>query len=114
MVDILKGQEYIIEQWESAMSQLLIPVALFEAAVSRLQILHVQMAQLVYECRVEVEGKDEMAVFKKIIECFNCGQTSKKLQKCGHCGIAFYCCRECQVTDWPKHKLSCGTTHATK
>lgn len=32
-----------------------------------------------------------------------CGPT-----KCGKCGLVIYCSRECQVTDWKKHKLVCN------
>ena len=30
-----------------------------------------------------------------------------KLLKCGKCNGAHYCCRKCQVADWPAHKLQC-------
>ena len=30
-----------------------------------------------------------------------------KLQKCGRCGLAEYCIRECQRGDWKLHKVKC-------
>ncbi|KAL3940709.1 MAG: hypothetical protein SGBAC_004805 [Bacillariaceae sp.] len=40
--------------------------------------------------------------------CFRCG-TSAPTSKCGKCGIAYYCNRECQTNDWGKghHKHAC-------
>ena len=43
--------------------------------------------------------------------CGHCGFTeganAKKLMKCGRCHNAFYCCREHQKREWPRHKESC-------
>ena len=30
-----------------------------------------------------------------------------QFKKCGGCLQAFYCCREHQVADWPRHKAAC-------
>lgn len=38
-------------------------------------------------------------------ECGNCKKMATK--KCYQCGKVYYCCRECQVTDWPQHKPEC-------
>ncbi|XP_023209460.1 zinc finger MYND domain-containing protein 10-like [Centruroides sculpturatus] len=38
-------------------------------------------------------------------KCATCGNTAKK--RCSRCGTQWYCRRECQVKDWPKHKNVC-------
>jgi len=37
--------------------------------------------------------------------CGLCRQPAKTL--CSKCKKIYYCCRECQVTDWKKHKMEC-------
>jgi len=32
---------------------------------------------------------------------------------CAKCNVASYCCRECQVSDWKRHKAVCGALKAT-
>jgi len=43
--------------------------------------------------------------------CWYCGRGEMtlptKLQKCGRCGLAVYCNRECQGGDWKLHKAKC-------
>ena len=43
--------------------------------------------------------------------CWYCGRGEEtlptKLQKCGRCGLAEYCNRECQKGDWKLHKAKC-------
>ena len=43
--------------------------------------------------------------------CWYCGRGEDalpiKLQKCGRCGLAVYCNRECQRGDWKLHKAKC-------
>ncbi|XP_067130962.1 zinc finger MYND domain-containing protein 10-like isoform X2 [Centruroides vittatus] len=38
-------------------------------------------------------------------KCATCSNTAKK--RCLRCGTQWYCRRECQVKDWPKHKNVC-------
>ena len=38
--------------------------------------------------------------------CDLCGEPGN-LKKCGRCEMVYYCGRECQVTDWNRHKKSC-------
>ena len=38
--------------------------------------------------------------------CGNCGEKAKLY--CGKCNQAIYCCKDCQVKDWKKHKKVCG------
>ncbi|CAJ1958008.1 unnamed protein product [Cylindrotheca closterium] len=42
--------------------------------------------------------------------CFYCGKSSPS-SRCGKCGIAFYCNRECQTIDWKngRHKHACAS-----
>lgn len=42
--------------------------------------------------------------------CNDCGKEGEK--QCARCGDAFYCSRECQVRDWPKHKPACHKLRA--
>lgn len=46
---------------------------------------------------------------KPIMKCKRCGATTTL-----HCGLcdAMYCHRDCQIKDWPTHKLECGTRQA--
>lgn len=37
--------------------------------------------------------------------CGHCGKSADK--KCFKCKLIYYCCRDCQVNDWPNHKLQC-------
>ena len=41
------------------------------------------------------------------LACFHCGKSGAKLRSCGQCHRAFYCDRECQRKDWPRHKPAC-------
>jgi len=38
--------------------------------------------------------------------CNVCGEFAETV--CGKCGIARYCCREHQKSDWKKHKIECN------
>ena len=40
-----------------------------------------------------------------ICSCPGCDQLGTSL--CGSCGLIKYCCRTCQVEDWPRHKEEC-------
>ena len=31
-----------------------------------------------------------------------------RFQKCSRCERAYYCCKECQVADWARHKSTCA------
>ena len=43
--------------------------------------------------------------------CFCCGAERRlegtMLSKCGKCKTAFYCSKQCQLADWPQHKMLC-------
>ncbi|RPA85347.1 hypothetical protein BJ508DRAFT_303012 [Ascobolus immersus RN42] len=41
-------------------------------------------------------------------------EKSNNLMKCGRCNDVFYCSRECQKTDWKKHKVDCKPTEASR
>jgi hypothetical protein len=43
------------------------------------------------------------------VVCFSCGESTKKLSKCGKCQVAAYCSRDCQMSDWKtgRHKMAC-------
>lgn len=54
-------------------------------------------------------AKTQVQVNKEKIShcCDGCGKESNK--KCTGCKLSTYCSRECQVKEWPTHKLSCKT-----
>jgi hypothetical protein len=39
--------------------------------------------------------------------CFRSQCTNSAAKKCAKCGHARYCSKECQTTDWKKHKTTC-------
>jgi len=39
--------------------------------------------------------------------CAKCGKSTGSLHACSQCRLVWYCGRECQRSDWSKHKLSC-------
>jgi hypothetical protein len=39
--------------------------------------------------------------------CWNCS-TAFGMNSCGRCGVAKYCSRECQLKQWPVHKVVCS------
>ena len=41
--------------------------------------------------------------------CSVCGQHTHR--KCGKCSVMLYCCKDCQIQDWPQHKLTCHRSH---
>jgi len=42
--------------------------------------------------------------------CHNCNKEGVNHSKCSKCKIAFYCCKECQMNNWFKHKYICNLT----
>ena len=46
--------------------------------------------------------------------CFHCGKSGAKLRSCGQCHRAYYCDRECQRKDWPRHKPACRAAVAAE
>lgn len=41
--------------------------------------------------------------------CLTCKKTVEKILKCSRCALANYCSKDCQVENWPLHKLVCTT-----
>uniref|UniRef100_UPI00358E1CFD zinc finger MYND domain-containing protein 10 n=1 Tax=Myxine glutinosa TaxID=7769 RepID=UPI00358E1CFD len=39
-------------------------------------------------------------------KCAGCG--AEGMKRCSRCRTEWYCCRECQVKDWSRHKQACG------
>jgi hypothetical protein len=46
--------------------------------------------------------------------CFRCGKASVKCRSCGQCHRAWYCGRDCQRADWPRHKSACRAAVAAE
>jgi hypothetical protein len=43
-----------------------------------------------------------------LVEGFKCGVCKKEaFQRCKRCKSVWYCGRDCQVGDWPRHKADC-------
>ncbi|KAF9475465.1 hypothetical protein BDN70DRAFT_840879 [Pholiota conissans] len=45
------------------------------------------------------------------LACSVCNKTQSQetdIKRCGRCRDRFYCGRDCQVSDWPTHKRTCG------
>ncbi|GFH61355.1 hypothetical protein CTEN210_17831 [Chaetoceros tenuissimus] len=59
----------------------------------------------------KAEGKEGLQLCKEATVCPNCFKSGddigSKLSACSKCNSAYYCSRECQVEDWPKHKRMC-------
>lgn len=53
----------------------------------------------------EIQQTPKPAPNKPMLKCQVCG--AETTLKCQSCFTAIYCKRDCQRTDWPKHKLVC-------
>ncbi|GFH57264.1 hypothetical protein CTEN210_13740 [Chaetoceros tenuissimus] len=57
------------------------------------------------------EGKKGLQLPEHLEQCTNCLRKDVdigfKLSMCSKCKSAYYCSRECQVEDWPRHKHLC-------
>jgi hypothetical protein len=40
--------------------------------------------------------------------CETCGKTGNHMKTCAKCHVTNYCSRECQISNWPVHKVNCG------
>lgn len=65
---------------------------------------------------IEMAGKHATRTRPKNQELRECHKCKAKetnggpeLSRCKSCRDAFYCSRECQVADWPRHKANCKT-----
>lgn len=57
--------------------------------------------------------KDYECDIQKTCQNKNCGkryssETKENFKLCGNCKSAYYCCKDCQKTDWVNHKKKCG------
>ncbi len=50
-----------------------------------------------------LDETDEQKALKKV--CHVC--SAKASKTCGGCRSALYCSQECQISDWPEHKMQC-------
>ncbi len=58
--------------------------------------------------RIQKPRGFELNVFEENLnECAACTDRLRPLMICANCKKVKYCCRECQVSDWKRHKLVC-------
>jgi len=43
-----------------------------------------------------------------VSKCAKCHTSARKLMGCSKCQLALYCSPECQLADWPKHRMTCS------
>ena len=59
------------------------------------------------------EGRSRDSIPETHRPLANCGSCHKRENRetryntCSACGMVFYCCKECQETDWPNHRTFC-------
>lgn len=57
------------------------------------------------------------AVYAAAASCTKCERedtVSQNMIRCGRCKLARYCSKECQTSDWPRHKMNCKVTKEVK
>lgn len=55
----------------------------------------------------KIKGTNNYKV--RMCRCCNKKETVQQRYKaCSRCSISYYCSKECQLTDWPVHKLQCA------
>ena len=59
--------------------------------------------------------KSEANNMVKMQERRGCGKDFSKtmMKKCGRCKYVVYCSKECNVNDWPPHKMFCKRATTT-
>ena len=67
-----------------------------------------ESAQRAAELSAFSENLDE-SLKHASLQCGLCraAATKKPLSKCSKCKVVHYCCKKCQVDDWPMHKKMC-------
>lgn len=55
------------------------------------------------------DGVLEFGLGIKSVSCARCHQPSVLRRQCGRCLSLYYCNKECQLADWPRHRSSCCT-----
>jgi hypothetical protein len=93
-----------------------VALALLEQAIGISAALPEQTATTLLRLRQKMKGLEELATRPSqqaailMRACRTCSKAStpeKPFEACARCNCAFYCSRECQVKDWPKHKAEC-------
>ena len=62
------------------------------------------------EMRLRIQSAWNTTPEACVFKCSDCGKDGAK--KCGACGEAYYCSRQCQRRDWKKHKAACQKVQA--
>lgn len=67
-------------------------------------------------CQEFSEGSNMVTLVCKKCQrtCHNCRKTDSEMMQCSKCKIGFYCNKECQTTDWKKHKEFCSCSDEIK
>mmetsp|Transcript_32774 Transcript_32774/g.55308 ORF Transcript_32774/g.55308 Transcript_32774/m.55308 type:complete len:493 (-) Transcript_32774:144-1622(-) len=73
--------------------------------------LHREAAALEAQLQLPMVSLDLMALPNVCASCFQSTDgIGKGLLKCGVCHIVWYCTKECQKSDWPRHRRFCKKT----
>lgn len=78
------------------------------ALIIAIRLNHSDIVEIIQRRMLKVNGqiiheKSDLSNFKS---CHLCAKPSA--QVCAKCKIAYYCCTEHQIADWPSHKLACN------
>jgi len=56
------------------------------------------------------EGEVDPGCHRPLANCAHCHKRENqtiRFKTCAACKLVFYCCKECQVSNWPRHKTLC-------
>lgn len=59
------------------------------------------------KCQKEIGHMIKNKDLDLIHGCNHCGNGNRRMKKCSRCKVPRYCSKECQLADWPKHKITC-------
>jgi hypothetical protein len=66
------------------------------------------LAKLQSLARLSNGNNDHVKIVCRYCMNFEAQMDGAKLMKCQRCKLVYYCSKECQVTDWKRHKTMCN------